>query len=41
MEKAFYNKGVRHWNISPGEVVEVLSLETLKVRLDNALSKLI
>ena len=32
---------VRHWNRLPREVVDALSLETLKVRLDGALSNLI
>jgi len=32
---------VRHWNRLPREVVDALSLESLKVRLDGALSKLI
>jgi len=32
---------VRHWNMSPRVVVHALFLETLKVRLDGALGKLI
>jgi len=32
---------VRHWNRSPRDVVDASSLETLKVRLDKALSNLI
>jgi len=32
---------VRHWNKLPREAVDVLTLGTLKVRLDGALSKLI
>jgi len=32
---------VRHWNVLPREVVEAPSPETLKVRLDGALSNLI
>ena len=31
---------VRHWNLFPGGVVSVLSLETSKDRLDRALSSL-
>jgi len=30
--------GVRHWQRLPGEVVDALSLETFKARLDQALS---
>ena len=30
----------RHWNRLPREVVDALSLETLEVRLDRALSNL-
>jgi len=32
---------VKHWSRLPREVVEASSLETLKVRLDGALSNLI
>ena len=32
---------VKHWNRLPREVVEALSLETFKTRLDRALSYLI
>ena len=32
---------VRQWNMLPIDVVDVLSLETFKVRLDGALSNLI
>jgi len=32
---------VRHWNRLPREMVDALSLNTLKVRLDGALSDLI
>ena len=32
---------VKHWNRSPGEVVDAPSLETFKVRLDRALSNLV
>ena len=32
---------VKHWNRLPREVVEAPSLETFKVRLDEALSNLI
>jgi len=31
---------VRHWNRLPRDVVDALSLETLKVRLDGALNNL-
>ena len=32
---------VRHWNRSPREVVDALSLEVFKARLDGALSNLV
>jgi len=32
---------VRHWNRFPRDVVDALSLETFKVRLDEALSSMI
>ena len=32
---------VKHWRRLPREVVNVLSLETFKIRLDGALSNLI
>jgi len=32
---------VKHWNRFPREVVDAPSMETLKVRLDRALSNLI
>ena len=32
---------VKHWNRLPREVVDALSLETVKVRLDGALSNLL
>jgi len=32
---------VKHWHRLPGELVEALSLETFKARLDGALSNLI
>lgn len=34
-------KGERQWNRLPNEVVDALSLEMYKVRLDGALSSLI
>ena len=40
-KKIFTVRVVKHWNRSPREVVEALSLETLKVRLDGDLSNLI
>ena len=41
MEKAFYSKGVRHPSRMPIEVVDALYMETLKVSLDGALTKVI
>jgi len=32
---------VKHWNRLPGEVVEALSLQTFRVRLDGALSNVV
>ncbi|KFQ05871.1 hypothetical protein N330_10052, partial [Leptosomus discolor] len=40
-KKFFMTRVVKHWHRLPREVVEVLSLETFKVRLDGALSNLI
>ena len=40
-KKSFMVRVVRHWNRSPRDVVDASSLETLKVRLDKALSNLI
>ena len=40
-EKSFTVVVVRHWNGLPREVVDAPPLETLKVRLDGALSNLI
>ena len=40
-KKFFYIKAVRQWNMLPREVVDALSLETFKVRLDGALSNVI
>ncbi|KFW68138.1 hypothetical protein AS28_03977, partial [Pygoscelis adeliae] len=39
-KKFFTLRVVKHWNRLPREVVDVLSLETFKVRLDGALSNL-
>jgi len=39
--KFFTVRVVRHWNRLPGEVVDALSLEALKARLDGALSNLV
>ena len=35
-KKSFMVSVVRHWNRLPGDVVDVPSLETFKVRLDRA-----
>ncbi|KFP21283.1 hypothetical protein Z169_03578, partial [Egretta garzetta] len=40
-KKFFTMRVVKHWNRLPREVVEALSLETFKARLDGALSNLI
>jgi len=40
-KKFFTVRVVKHWKGLPREVVEALSVETLKVRLDGALSDLI
>ena len=39
--KLFTVRMVRHWHRLPREVVDALSLETLKVRLDRALNNLV
>jgi len=40
--KTFLTKRVvKHWNNLPTEVVDALSLETFKIRLDGALSNVI
>ena len=39
-KKSFRVRVVRHWNRLPREVVDALSLETLKARLDQALGSL-
>ena len=41
MKKSFTVRVVRHWNRLPRGLVGALSLETLKVRLDQALGNLI
>ncbi|KFZ49582.1 hypothetical protein N321_11386, partial [Antrostomus carolinensis] len=42
IRKTFFTmRVVKHWHRLPRELVEVPSLETIKVRLDGALSKLI
>ncbi|KFM05918.1 hypothetical protein AS27_07546, partial [Aptenodytes forsteri] len=40
-KKFFTTRVVSHWNRLPSEVVDALSLEVFKVRLDRALSNLI
>jgi len=40
-KKFFTMRVVKHWNRLPREVIDAPSLETLKVRLDRALSSLI
>jgi len=40
-KKFFAMRVVKHWNRLPREVVEAPSLETLKARLDGALSNLV
>ena len=40
-KKSFTVRVVRHWNRLPRDVVDALSLETFKVRLDQALGNLI
>jgi len=40
-KKFFTMRVVKHWHRLPREVEEALSLETLKARLDRALSNLI
>ncbi|KFR02278.1 hypothetical protein Y956_14343, partial [Nipponia nippon] len=40
-KKFFTMRVVKHWNVLPREVVDAPSLETLKARLDGALSNLI
>jgi len=39
--KVFTVSVVRHWNRMPRDVVDALSLETFKARLEKALSNLI
>ncbi|KFO78821.1 hypothetical protein N303_02635, partial [Cuculus canorus] len=42
IRKNFFTMGVvRHWNRLPGEVVDALSLEAFKARLDGALGSLV
>ena len=40
-KKSFTDRVEKHWNRFPRDVVDALSLETFKVRLDQALSSLI
>ena len=40
-KKLFAVTVVRHWNMLPSEVVNTLSLEAFKTRLDGALSNLV
>ena len=40
-KKFFTVRVVRHWNMLPRDVVDALSLETFKARLDKALGNLI
>jgi len=39
-EKSFTVRMVRHWNRMPSDVVDALSLETFKMRLEQALGNL-
>jgi len=41
IRKKSFTVMVRHWNRLPNDVVDALSLETFKARLDPALSNLI
>jgi len=40
-KKYFIVRVVRHWNSLPRDAVDALSLETVKMKLDKALSNLI
>ncbi|KFV15763.1 hypothetical protein N340_01473, partial [Tauraco erythrolophus] len=40
-KKFFTQRVVRHWNMSPREVVDAPSLEVFKARLDEALGNLV
>jgi len=40
-KKSFTDRVEKHWNRFPRDVVDALSLETFKVRLDQALGNLI
>jgi len=40
-KKSFTRGVVRHWNRLPSDVVDALSLETFKMRMDKALGNLI